>query len=58
MEEYKAPTAERIYREINSDSTLKVYALVKIYNGNAIVKDVYVNDSLINDVIKARNVIR
>lgn len=58
MEEYKAPTAERIYRERNLDSTLEVYALVKIYNGDAVVKDVYVNDSLINDVIKARNVIR
>ncbi len=58
MEEYKAPSAEKIYRERNLDSTLKVYALVKIYNGDAIAKDVYINDSLINDVIKARNIIR
>lgn len=56
MEESKAPKAERIYRERNIDRSLTVYALVKIFNGDAVVKDVYVNDSLINDVIKARNI--
>lgn len=58
MQEYKAPQAENIYRESRIDSTIKTYALVNIYNGDAIVKDVYINDSLINDVIQARNRVR
>ena len=58
MEESKAPKAERIYSERTADTTLKTYALIKIYNGDAIIKDVYINDSLINDVINARTIIR
>ena len=55
MDEYKAPKAEKVYRERNIDTTLNTYALVKVLNGDAVVKYVYVNDSLITDVIKARN---
>ena len=58
MEENKAPRAEKIYGERNLDHSLKVYALVKIYNGDAVIKNVYVNDSLITDVINARNKLR
>ena len=58
MEESKAPKAEKIYGERNSDHSLKVYALVKIYNGDAVIKNVFINDSLITDVINARNKVR
>jgi hypothetical protein len=56
MEEYKAPGAEKIYRERHTDTTQKTYAIVNIYNGEAIIKDVYINDTLINEVIRSRNV--
>jgi 3-methyladenine DNA glycosylase AlkD len=58
MDEYKAPEAETIYRERNIDRTARVHALVMIYNGDAVVKNVYVNDSLINDVILNRRLVR
>ena len=58
MEEYKAPGAERIYRESRADTSLKTYAIVNIHNGDAIIKDVYINDTLINDVIRARGLTR
>ncbi|MEO5995836.1 MAG: GDYXXLXY domain-containing protein [Chitinophagaceae bacterium] len=58
MEEYKAPKAESIYRDRIKDSTLKTYALVNIYKGDAVIKDVYINDTLINDVIKTRDAVR
>lgn len=58
MEESKAPKAERIYGERSLDTSLKTYALVKVYNGDAIVKDIYINDSLLNDVIRARSIVR
>jgi uncharacterized membrane-anchored protein len=58
MEEYKAPKAEKVYRERTRDTTMKAYALVNIYNGDAVIKDVYVNDSLIGDVIRKRDIVR
>lgn len=58
LEEYKAPQAEKIYRERIIDSSQKTYALVNLLNGDAVIKDVYVNDTLIQQVIKNRNQVR
>lgn len=58
MEEYKAPKAESIYNETRTGANLKTYALVKMYKGDAVIKNVYINDSLLNDVIQARNAVR
>jgi len=43
MDEYKAPKAEMLYRESNSNNKNTTYALVKVYRGNAAVEDVYIN---------------
>jgi uncharacterized membrane-anchored protein len=55
MEEYKAPQAEKIYREAMIDSAQRTYALVNLLNGDAVIKDVYINDTLIQQVINKRN---
>jgi len=52
MEESKAPEAERLYGSINRDSTANVYAMVAIYNGDAAIKNVYVNDTAIADLVR------
>lgn len=52
MDEFKAPKAESIYRESTIDSTQKTYAVVSILNGDAVVKDVMINDKPIRQVIK------
>ncbi|MEJ7766817.1 MAG: GDYXXLXY domain-containing protein [Chitinophagaceae bacterium] len=58
MEEFKAPQAERIYGKVRVDSTAKAYALVNLLNGDAVIKDVYINDTLLQQVINTRNAIR
>lgn len=55
MEEFKAPKAEDIYRESTIDSTQKTYAVVAVLNGDAVVKDVMINDKPIRQVIKESN---
>lgn len=52
MDEFKAPKAEDVYRESNIDSTQKTYAVVSILDGDAVVKDVMINDKPIRQVIK------
>ena len=44
MDEYKAPEAESVYREMNSDIKNKTYALVKILKGDAVIADVIIDD--------------
>ena len=44
MDEYKAPEAEDVYREMNSDIKNKTYALVKILKGDAVIEDVIIDD--------------
>lgn len=58
LEEYKAPEAERIYGESVIDSTQRTYALVSILNGDAVVKDIFINDTSIHEIIRKRNAIR
>jgi hypothetical protein len=52
MEESKAPRAEAIYRESLSDTLGKTFALVNIYKGDAVIRDVYVNDKAIGELLK------
>lgn len=43
LEEAKAPKAELDYFESMRDSTQKTYALVKVYNGDAVIENVFIN---------------
>ncbi|MCC6287554.1 MAG: GDYXXLXY domain-containing protein [Chitinophagaceae bacterium] len=52
MDEFKAIKAEDVYRESTIDSTQKTYAVVSIMNGDAIVKDVMINNKPIRQVVK------
>lgn len=51
MEEYKAPDAELVYRESLIDSTQVTYAVVKIKNGEAVIKDVLIDEQSIIDIV-------
>lgn len=50
MEEYKAPKAEQAYAKANGDTTSICYALIKIYNGNAVVENVFINNKPITEL--------
>ncbi|WP_299104935.1 GDYXXLXY domain-containing protein [uncultured Winogradskyella sp.] len=54
MEESKAKPAEDIYRKFNrrNDSINETYALVAIKNGDAVLKDVFINDKSIHYYIE------
>lgn len=52
MDEFKAPKAESVYRESTIDSTQKTYAVVAVLHGDAVVKDVIINDKSIRQVVK------
>jgi uncharacterized membrane-anchored protein len=52
MDEFKAPKAETVYRESTRDSTQKTYAIVSILNGDAVIKDVMINDQSIRQAIR------
>jgi uncharacterized membrane-anchored protein len=52
MEEFKAPLAEKVYRESLSDSSNVTYALVKIKDGEAVVKDIVINGISIKELVK------
>jgi uncharacterized membrane-anchored protein len=45
LDEYKAPEAERRYNAGRRDTAQKTYALVYLLNGDAVVKNVFVNDT-------------
>lgn len=53
MEESKALEAEQVYRESVPDTNQVAYALVKIKNGEAVLKDVLINDISIRDVVNS-----
>lgn len=52
LEETEAKLAEDIYNKIARDSANKFYLLVKIKDGDARIKDIYVNDTLFSEYIK------
>jgi hypothetical protein len=47
MEENKAPEAERIYRRANAG-----YALVHVYQGKAVLSDVFVKGKSLRELAK------
>ena len=51
MEESKAVEAENVYRNSLTDTSQNVYALVKIKDGEAVLKDVLINDVSIRDIL-------
>jgi len=55
MEESKAPEAEITYNESLRDTNQVTYALVAIKKGEAVVKDVMIDDVSIVDIVRARN---
>ncbi len=54
MEEFKAKPAEDIYRKYNlkQDSTDNTYAMVAVKEGEAVLKDIYINDKSIHYYIE------
>ena len=59
MDEYDAPTAANIYNErVPSDKRLKSYALINLLDGDAVIRDVIVNDTSISTLIKKRETVR
>lgn len=49
MNEYKAPGAEAAYRQVVSDTSQVAYAIVYIKDGEAVLKDVMLNDKPIRE---------
>jgi len=52
MDEFKAPKAEKMYRQSNRDGTQKVYAIVAVSKGKAVIKDVMINEKPIRMAIE------
>jgi uncharacterized membrane-anchored protein len=51
MEEFKAPKAEKIYRDSGADSTMNTYAIVKVYKGGAVIQDLIINNKPIKELL-------
>jgi len=51
MEESRAPRAEKMYRD-SARNTQRTYALVKVYNGTAVIEGLYINDRSIEELLK------
>lgn len=51
MEETKAPDAEIAYRESARDTSQNTYALVNIKKGQAVLKDVFINETSIKTIV-------
>lgn len=54
MNEYKAPKAEETYNSTVRDTSKNVYALVAVKNGEAIIKDVMIDDLSIKNYLTKR----
>lgn len=55
MNEYKAKNAEEVYAESTIDTTKIAYALVATKNGEAVIKDVLIDNISIKELAKANN---
>lgn len=55
MEESKAPMAELVYNETIVDTNNVTYGLVSIKDGDAVLKDVLINETSIKELVKQRN---
>lgn len=54
MDEYKAPAAEQVYRDVQTDSTRVAYALVRIKNGKSAIENVFINGIPIQEIATKR----
>ncbi len=52
MDEYKAPAAENLYRQSMTDSTVNTYALVYIYKGKGITRDLIIHGKSVHSYFK------
>jgi uncharacterized membrane-anchored protein len=52
MDEYKAPKAESMYWAYGRDSSQRVYAIVRVLKGKAVIKDVMINDTSIRRLVE------
>ncbi|WP_457616425.1 GDYXXLXY domain-containing protein [Lutibacter sp.] len=52
MEESKAPIAEELYREATQLKTTIAYALVSVKDGDAVLKDVFIDNTPIKEIIQ------
>lgn len=52
MDEFNAPRAESVYFQSTMDTLKKTYALVNIWKGDAVLRNIYINDTAINDLLK------
>ena len=52
MDEYKAPEAESLYRQSTTDTTSDTYALVNIYKGRGVTRDLIINGRSIHSYFK------
>ena len=52
MDEYKAPEAESLYRKSATDTTSDTYALVNIYKGRGVTRDLIINGRSIHSYFK------
>jgi hypothetical protein len=55
MNENKAKNAEEVYAESTIDTTKIAYALVATKNGEAVIKDVLIDNISIKELAKANN---
>ena len=55
MEEYKAPDAEKVFRESQRNNKEEAYALVNIKNGEAVLRDVIIGGVSIKDIAKSES---
>lgn len=55
MEESKAPMAEIVYNETVLDTNIITYGLVSIKDGEVVLKDVLINETSIQEIVKKRN---
>jgi hypothetical protein len=53
MEESKAPEAERIYADRLRDSTTRSYTAIRLWNGEGVIENVFINDSTIQQIFMA-----
>jgi len=56
MEESLAKPAEDMVRELQRDSTVIVCAQISVLDGNAVLKDVMINDKSIADYVRESNI--
>jgi len=52
MNEYNASKAEELYRSSNRDTVKKTFAIVKVFNGKAVIRDIIINGRSIDDWFK------